>query len=242
VCSLREVLNNIHHNVHYGGALSCNVRCTSAEVFANQIEQLSLTFNVGQQEDPSEFLIFLVDHLIQCLTIDDPAIGHIPVTPVHRIIGLHVQAISTCSVCSGRVVSKNWDSVLSIPIASHSNVIEAMKTYFSPEEMNGENLYQCNACQKHVLATRKIEITQAAPVIFIHLRRFEYDRVSRVTNKIQRKISYPDVLNLSNYFDEDIRQSCEVDHLANTFSYRLYGVVVHAGSSASSGHVFAYVH
>ena len=241
VCLRRKVLNDIHRNDHDNRGLTRTFGCASADVFANWIKELSPMFTIGRQEDPSEFLIFFIDHLIEWLKSDVSFVGHVPSTVIHHIFGLLIQSTSKCRICSGQTVSKNWDSVLSIPVASHSNVTEALDNFFSAEEMNGENLYQCDACRKRVPATKTVQITKASPVVFIHLRRFSHDTVTGLTRKIQRTISYPDLLDLSPYLVEDSGESYQTNHLVNPFSHRLYAVVAHQGTSADSGHIFAYV-
>ncbi|CAF1660057.1 unnamed protein product, partial [Rotaria magnacalcarata] len=60
VCMLHSVICSIHRNIETNSTILCDRSCGSAESFAQKIEQLSPSFTIGRQEDPSEFLQFLL--------------------------------------------------------------------------------------------------------------------------------------------------------------------------------------
>ena len=62
----------------------------------------------------------------------------------------------------------NWESVLSVPIASYSSIGKELEAFFSKQGLNGENLYECIDCQKMTSASTTLRILKAGPVIFIH--------------------------------------------------------------------------
>jgi hypothetical protein len=68
ICTLYSVICSIHHNVNNKCSLSHILSYASAEAFGEKIEELSLSFKINHQENPSEFLVLLLDHLIKCLT------------------------------------------------------------------------------------------------------------------------------------------------------------------------------
>lgn len=239
---LQSIIRSIHHNINSKQNLLCVLPYASAEPFAQIIEQLSSTFTTGHQEDPSEFLVFLLNHLGSCLT---PLESHIDVNslinPIQHIFGLYIQSVSKCNVCLGESAFRNWEAFLSISIVAHPTLVEALAAFFSKEELHGDNLYECINCQIKVTASKTLQIIKALPVIFIHLKRFTYDKMSQMTRKIHQYITYPEMLNLNPYFDENIRESNKENDSVNSFIYQLNSVVVHLGKTPTSGHIFAYV-
>ncbi|CAF5209358.1 unnamed protein product, partial [Rotaria magnacalcarata] len=62
-------------------------KATLLESFAQKIEQLSPSFTIDRQEDPSEFLQFLLDHLVTCLTPNKSMINvNLAKTPIEYIL------------------------------------------------------------------------------------------------------------------------------------------------------------
>ncbi|CAF4583183.1 unnamed protein product [Rotaria socialis] len=143
VCMLHSVICSIHRNIETNSTVLCDRSCGSAESFAQKIEQLSPSFTIGRQEDPSEFLQFLLDHLVTCLTPNKSMINvNLSKTPIEYILGLEIQSISTCKVCLRKSIVKNWESVLSLSIISHATIVESLEAFFFKEELHGENLYE----------------------------------------------------------------------------------------------------
>ncbi|CAF4486075.1 unnamed protein product, partial [Rotaria magnacalcarata] len=134
-----------------------------------------------------------------------------------------------------------WESVLSLSIISHATIVESLEAFFFKEELHGENLYECMYCQKKVPATRSLQISKALPVIFIQLKRFTYDKALRMIRKIHQSVTFPEILNLDCYFDQDIQELNKENNTIDNFVYKLKSVVVHLGENATSGHVFTYV-
>ncbi|CAM4756927.1 unnamed protein product [Rotaria magnacalcarata] len=199
-------------------------KATLLESFAQKIEQLSPSFTIGRQEDPSEFLQFLLDHLVTCLTPNKSMINvNLSKTPIEYILGLEIQSISMCKVCLRKSIVKNWESVLSLSIISHATIVESLEAFFFKEELHGENLYE------------------SLPVIFIQLKRFTYDKALRMIRKIHQSVTFPEILNLDCYFDQDIQELNKENNTIDNFVYKLNSVVVHLGENATSGHVFTYV-
>ena len=102
-------------------------------------------------------------------------------------------------------------------------------------------MYNCTNCKKKVPSSRKFEIIHSSPIIFIILKRFSYDQFSKMTHKIHQFITYPEIFNLTPYFDKNIQESIKENDIFNNFTYRLNAVVVHLGETAASGHIFTYI-
>ncbi|CAF2908496.1 unnamed protein product [Rotaria sp. Silwood2] len=214
----------IHNNINNEYTLSSVLSYATAESLAQQINELCSSFIIGRQEDPSEFLIFLLDHFKKCLTATGPSIDiDSLVTPIQRIFGLNTQFVSKCKACLLESTVENWE------------------TNCSEEILDGDNLYKCTNCKNKVPASRKFQIIQASPVIFIYLRRFTYEKFSKMTHKMKQFISYPEILNITPYLNKTVRESNKENNIFSNFTYKLYAVVVHLGENANSGHIFAYI-
>ena len=233
---------DIHDNNKSKSNLSSDLSCTSAERLAQHIEQISPSFTVGHQQDPSEFLILLLDHFITCLSPIEYSnkVDRIS-TPIDIVFGLRLQSTTRCNTCFNESIVMNWESVLSVPIASYSSIGKALEVFFSKQELNGENLYECIDCQKMTPASTTLRILKAAPVIFIHLKRFNYDVELQTTVKLHQYVPFPEILDLTSYVDKTAFESNKENNTNNDFIYKLNSVVVHLGKNANSGHVFSYV-
>jgi ubiquitin C-terminal hydrolase len=88
VCALYSIIRSIHRNVNNKCSLSSALPYANAEVFGQNIEELSLSFQINHQEDPSEFLVFLLDHLIKYLPYYESHINtNSFLTPIQYIFG-----------------------------------------------------------------------------------------------------------------------------------------------------------
>lgn len=197
---------NIHRNINNKYSLSSVLTYSTTESLAQHVNELSATFTISKQEDPSELLTFLLVHLNKCVTPTETAISMNPsLTAIQHVFGLNTQFVSKCNGCLRESTSVNCCNDWSIPINSYSRLTEALAASCSREELDGNNLHACTNCKKKVSASRKFEIIHASTVIFIVLQRFRFDNDSKMTRKIHQVIIYPEVLNLAPYFNKDIQ-------------------------------------
>ncbi|XP_064481612.1 ubiquitin carboxyl-terminal hydrolase 35-like [Ornithodoros turicata] len=104
-----------------------------------------------------------------------------------------------------------------------------LENYFEPENMEGDNRYQCDMCNALMDARRSVELDSAPDHLILTLMRFSYDATTGTRTKILREIQYPQVLSLPS--------NCGLREEA---VYVLYSVVVHSGTSAERGHYYTY--
>jgi uncharacterized UBP type Zn finger protein len=72
----------------------------SAVRFARQITELSPNFVPNHQEDPSEFLVVLFDHLMTCLSsVALSSYSTYLSNPLHFIFGLNMNSEIECTKC-----------------------------------------------------------------------------------------------------------------------------------------------
>lgn len=70
--------------------------------------------------------------------------------------------------------------------------------------------------------------------MIVAIKRFDF-----AGRKISRKLKYPVVFNLKQFTSSAVDSKIKENSIPNEI-YDLYGVVIHLGSTTSSGHYFAY--
>jgi ubiquitin carboxyl-terminal hydrolase 10 len=113
-----------------------------------------------------------------------------------------------------------------------NNIIDALKGLTKPETIHGD--FSSPRGPK-VAATKQVFIETLPPVLILHLKRFQYDSVTKGTQKIWKKVGYP--------LDLEIPREVFPPHRRNAMAihgglphYRLIGVIYHHGKNASGGH------
>ncbi len=93
--------------------------------------------------------------------------------------------------------------------------------------LEGENQYQDSAKKKHD-AKISLHFTKLPSILFIQLKRFDYDIETEAMIKVNKRVEYPEKLNLFHYINDK-------DSI-----YSLYGVIVHSGDH-KFGHYYCYI-
>jgi ubiquitin carboxyl-terminal hydrolase 7 len=120
---------------------------------------------------------------------------------------------------------------LQLSVLGHRNLYDAFRDYIKPEKLEGENKYHAEQ-YGYQEALRSTIFVSLPPVLFIHLKRFEYNPMAQSQYKINQRFEFPDMLDLM-YFvqDEEERKDC---------IYTLHSVLVHRGN-IGSGHYYAFI-
>jgi ubiquitin carboxyl-terminal hydrolase 36/42 len=92
--------------------------------------------------------------------------------------------------------------------------------------LSGDNRYRCQNCKKLSNAHKRFLFHRLPLVLTIQLKRF-----TNSLSKINKFVRYDTMMNLAKYCDGQQKQTI----------YELFGVVVHEGSSAWSGHYYSFV-
>ena len=96
---------------------------------------------------------------------------------------------------------------------------------FSVDKLEGANKYHCDSC-KNRCNGRKRFLLDTTPQVAT----FQFKRFTNFGRKIGKFVKYPLVIDLGKYLQHPTK-----------VLYKVFGVVVHAGGAASSGHYYAYV-
>lgn len=117
---------------------------------------------------------------------------------------------------------------LSMIVKDTNSLEESFQKYIEPEEVSD---YDTESGKQEI--TKTIEFVQFPPVLYIHLRRFEYDQQIQNMKKINSRFEFQESIDLSQYMAENADQTDDQ-------IFDLFGVLVHNGSSYG-GHYFAYL-
>ncbi|OJJ44149.1 hypothetical protein ASPZODRAFT_72838 [Penicilliopsis zonata CBS 506.65] len=160
--------------------------------------------------------------------------GHIALeSPITRIFGGKIRSEFKVPGNKNSVTLEPYQSLqLDIGSPDVHNIIDALKGLTKSESIQGD----FNSSRgPNVTATKQIFIESLPPVLILHLKRFQYDSVTRGTQKIWKKIGYP--------LDLEIPREVLPPHRRNLMTpqgglpkYRLVGVIYHHGKNASVGH------
>ena len=70
------------------------------------------------------------------------------------------------------------------------NIEQCIADFSASEKLDGDNLWHCEKCGKHVPATKRIELWKLPPVLIIHLKRFKFDKWGRAS-KLTSDVAFP---------------------------------------------------
>ncbi|OBS75692.1 hypothetical protein A6R68_17855, partial [Neotoma lepida] len=193
-------------------------------------KMLTATFHKDKQEDAHEFLMFTLNAMHEsCLRgskhTEAPSENS---TPIHEIFGGSWRSEIKCLHCQGTSDSVNPFLDIPLGINSAQSVNQALEDLVKPEELCGENAYHCDHCQEKMPASKTLTIETASKVLLLVLNRFS----DFMGGKVDRKVSYPESLDLRPYMSQPNREP---------LVYALCAVLVHAGVTCHSGHYFCYV-
>jgi ubiquitin C-terminal hydrolase len=105
---------------------------------------------------------------------------------------------------------------------------DCLDAFTETENMGESEQYECPKCKTLKQATKKMTVMQAPQVFTLHLKRFRFDAKGRA--KVETYVKFPTALNIERYMDDP-----------QSKPYKLYGIIVHRGSS-SSGHYVAHIY
>jgi hypothetical protein len=153
----------------------------------------------------------------------------VPPTVIENIFGGVLQSQVRCLACGYE--SNTYEPLMDLSLEVHNqiqSVQEALRKMTHVERLSGANAYKCDRCNKLVTADKQMTLHRTPNCLVVHLKRF----ANAHGGKIQTHIRFDEALDLSPHLSGD-----SVEQQAH---YRLYGVLVHAGFSASSGHYYCF--
>jgi len=175
-----------------------------------------LPISKSQQQDAVEFFQIICEKIIQDEEIGGQFAALIRGSILHRIEGIEVQ-----------YESQNLESFTNIDVETRScqSLEDSINIFSKPDYLTKNSTqYYADQLGMKIDAKRMSMISEAPPVLVIHLKRFNYDFSSGERTKVCSPLHIP----LSISID-----SCST---MNHPIYSLNGVIIHKGNTALSGH------
>eukprot|EP00511_Aplanochytrium_stocchinoi_P004660 CAMPEP_0204824586 /NCGR_PEP_ID=MMETSP1346-20131115/2576_1 /ASSEMBLY_ACC=CAM_ASM_000771 /TAXON_ID=215587 /ORGANISM="Aplanochytrium stocchinoi, Strain GSBS06" /LENGTH=543 /DNA_ID=CAMNT_0051951799 /DNA_START=67 /DNA_END=1698 /DNA_ORIENTATION=- len=232
--SFAALVHMIKRIVRISRRSSHSRKCITAKWFVKNLRRISKTMRVGYQHDAHEFLRYLTDSLqLDCLRaagLENDADVGAKSTFVHGVFGGSLESQVQCQHC--KAVSRTRDPFLdlSLDISTAQTVDDALKHFAAKEILDVDNQWLCTKCHKKGNCEKSMRIRNAPNTLVIHLKRFGFGRSSR---KLSSHTKFSTELRLD--------KTLFADQQSDDIRYSLYGVLVHSGITANSGHYVAYV-
>ena len=159
-------------------------------------------------------------------------------TWIHSIFeGLLVNE-TRCLSCD-KVTSRDESFLdLSLEIKPNSTVDDCLIKFSAKESMRADNKFFCDCCLSLQEAHKRMRIKRLPNVLALHLKRFKYFEQHQRFKKLSYRVDFPFELPMPHEVCVGGARgaSAEPERL-----YRLFAVIVHAGSGPNHGHYVALV-
>ncbi|ORY06429.1 cysteine proteinase [Basidiobolus meristosporus CBS 931.73] len=207
----------------------------SPKRIAGKLRSIAKHFRLGRQEDAHEFTRYFLDAMQKsCLHGYDPKLDARikETTLIHKIFGGYLQSQVKCLSCGYE--SNTFDPMLdvSLEIRNCPSIEKAFSLFTKPEMLTNDNRYKCEKCNRLVDAQKRMTMYDSPNILTVQLKRFSYG-FSLHGGKISKPVSFSETLELKSHMSRTKENSGT--------SYKLFGVLVHAGGSCHSGHYYSFV-
>ena len=81
----------------------------------------------------------------------------------------------------------------------NSSLEMAIENYLKPENLEGDNQYFCDSCNKKVNAVKGLKVKNCPRLLTIALSRFTLDWTTFQRVKINDSVTFPFILNMNDY-------------------------------------------
>lgn len=223
-------------------------RFFDAKPFVEACRSLNMNFDVFQQNDAAEFFDSIMDR-IEIASSGKYTKVNFWATIINTDIfgGKHsIEKIPRdCEKMSkdcGLANSPREESFLRVEYSIQGNVSveEAMRCNYQDELMDGDNKVYCDECHAKRAVTLRNRIGTAPNLLILHLKRFNVDFSSYQTVKLNSRVSFPLVLNISEFTKYYLTKREEEDSDNGEYQYDLSGILIHSGI-AQGGHYYSYI-
>ncbi|XP_010447529.1 PREDICTED: ubiquitin carboxyl-terminal hydrolase 18 isoform X1 [Camelina sativa] len=202
----------------------------------SRLTNIGGTLGYGRQEDAHEFMRYAID-MMQSVCLDE--FGGEKIVPprsqettlIQYIFGGLLQSQVQCTVCNH--VSDQYENIMDLIVEMHGGAVsleECLDQFTAVEWLQGDNMYNCDRCSDYVKACKRLTIRLAPNILTIALKRYQGGRYG----KLNKRISFPETLDLNPYMSEG-GEGSDV--------YKLYAVIVHLDMLNASffGHYICYI-
>ncbi|KAJ5103007.1 hypothetical protein N7532_003536 [Penicillium argentinense] len=128
-------------------------------------------------------------------------------------------------------------SAIQCEIIGKASLEDSLQAYVEGEIMQGDNKYSCTSCNRHVDAVKRACLKDVPDNLIFHLKRFDFDMINMVRNKINDLFKFPLQIDMAPY---NVAYLADPQTPAEPDIFELVGVLVHAGT-AETGHYYSYI-
>lgn len=203
-----------------------------------------LPTNLRLQQDSQEFLSRLLDKLEFSLS-----------KTKNKYLIKNIFSGKVCSQirCKGGCgsIRNNFEDLyyLSIDIKNINSLSSSLNNFITEETIED---YECEYCKKKVNLSKRASLSSLPNVLFIHLKRFNFNYETFLNEKINTKLEFPNSINLKDYCTEticnDFDNNSKSEEFKNNvfekkneyYEFKLVGVIVHMGN-ADGGHYYSFI-
>ena len=93
---------------------------------------------------------------------------------------------------------------ISLQVKNKNSVQDGLKFYVEGEMLEGDNAYYCEQCEKKVNTLKRCCIKRMPNILFLVLKRFEFDFDRMVRVKVNDYCEFPLVLDMLPYTQEGL--------------------------------------
>jgi ubiquitin C-terminal hydrolase len=164
--SIFNVLNN-HINNYYDKSITNAINPSEIKSMVESKQNMFMGF---QQQDSTEFILYLIDIIDEELKIINRT------DELKLIFGININTRTKCKKLDClKISNKNEISnILLLDIESHhTNLNDVYRNLKARECLDGENKYKCDNCNDKRVASKRIEIIDWPNELFIWLKRFK---------------------------------------------------------------------
>ena len=208
---------------------------------ANSLQLIARGFRLGRMEDAHEYMRYLLEALTKVFfnLVDRPPDQSNRYTFLQQCFQGSLQSQIRCLTCQHE--SNTVDPFLDLSLELHApragtcaSITKAMVLFTQEEYLDGDNRYHCERCRKLVRARKQLSIASAPRFLTVHLKRFSFGSSMFGSGKISSHVAFDSEWDVTRFMSKQRAH-------APTTRYQLYAVLVHEGSSTSSGHYYCYV-
>ncbi|XP_030558298.1 ubiquitin carboxyl-terminal hydrolase 20 [Drosophila novamexicana] len=153
---------------------------------------------------------------------------------LHQTHSLSVQSLNAADLASARSnegwLAWMWNMVRSWIFGPSVTLYDCMASFFSADELKGDNMYSCERCNKLRTGIKYSRVLNLPEVLCIHLKRFRHDL--SYSSKISSHVYFP----LEGF---DMRPYLHKDCTSLVPTYNLCSVICHHGT-VGGGHYTCY--
>ena len=96
---------------------------------------------------------------------------------------------------------------ISLEVKNKTSVLDSLKSFVEGEMLSGDNAYYCEKCEKKVSALKRCCIKRMPNILFLTLKRFEFDFDTMQRVKVNDYCEFPLELDMNLYSQQELARS-----------------------------------